>query len=99
MDMENDDLLEYCKRDVQITNILYNKIKNLSFNWEESLTLEHEFATVIERQVAHGFHFNQVEGAKLYAKLLEDRTKVASELRTVFGSWYQPDGEFTPKKK
>ena len=98
MDMENDDLLEYCKRDVQITNILYNKIKNLSFNWEESLTLEHEFATVIERQVAHGFHFNQVEGAKLYAKLLEDRTKVASELRTVFGSWYQPDGEFTPKK-
>jgi DNA polymerase I-like protein with 3'-5' exonuclease and polymerase domains len=65
---------------------------------EEAIELEHKFAQVIQRQVEHGFAFDVKKGQELYVSLLKRQEELGRGLRDSYGSWYVPDGEFTPKK-
>jgi len=97
---------DYCAQDVEVTHALYRSLlsKNLS---EESVSLEHGFASVIRLMSKRGFAFNSSKAGSLYAKLQQKRVELEQQLQVVFPSkihtmkmcmWETPDGrEWTTK--
>jgi DNA polymerase-1 len=76
----------YCEQDVEVTTKLWALCQQrLSEDWgPECVELEHEVATIIARQMAHGFAFDVQGAATLYAKLAARRTELAEQLQKVF---------------
>jgi DNA polymerase-1 len=90
------DMEDYCVQDVQVTTELWTRL--LAHNYsEKSIQLEHEVATIINRQVMHGFCFNEKEAAILYGELSAQREVLFHQLIAVFGSWYVSDKDRLPK--
>ena len=97
---------DYCAQDVEVTHALYRSLmsKNLS---EESVSLEHDFASVIRLMSQRGFAFNSSKAGGLYAKLQQKRVELEQQLQVVFPSkihtmkmcmWETPDGREWPTK-
>jgi DNA polymerase-1 len=66
-DKLSDEMIEYCKRDVQITCEIYLLLKYIEgtdFS-EESIQLEHEIASIIAEQSRYGFYLNQKKAIDL----------------------------------
>tara|TARA_R110002074_G_scaffold349590_1_gene520164 strand:+ start:166 stop:1980 length:1815 start_codon:yes stop_codon:yes gene_type:complete len=91
------EMADYCAQDVSVTSHLKTHFEALDYS-EEATKLEHEFATIIQRQVEYGFNFNVKKGQELYVTLLKRQESLGKTLREQFGSRYVSDGEFTPKK-
>lgn len=90
-------MAEYCMQDVRVQTTLYYHFLSLDYA-EEAVNLEHEFALIINRQVAHGFKFDTKKAAALYVELLGQRTDLEQQLKNNFGIMYLSEGQFTPKK-
>jgi len=90
-------MADYCVQDVSVTAHLKCHFEALEYS-EEAIKLEHEFATIIQRQVEYGFNFDVKKGQELYVSLLKRQETLGRSLREQFGSRYVSDGEFTPKK-
>jgi DNA polymerase I-like protein with 3'-5' exonuclease and polymerase domains len=91
------EMQEYCEQDVQVTLTLYKMLQNHSYS-EEAIKLEHDFARIIQRQIARGFSFDKKKAEKLYIELLERRNVLHEELREVFGTWYEKKADKIPKR-
>lgn len=91
------EMLDYCWQDVMVTKLLFEKLcgKGLS---EESIQLEHEVATIIQKQIEHGVLFDIEAAEKLYCTLITRKQELNSELQQVFQPWYKFGGQFVPKK-
>lgn len=87
---------DYCKQDVTVTAKLWGVLKSKGFS-EESIELEHQVATIIERQVAYGFLFDAERARELEKTLVKRRAELAAQLAEVFPPWQSSRGMFTPK--
>jgi DNA polymerase I-like protein with 3'-5' exonuclease and polymerase domains len=91
------EMSEYCEQDVHVTHLVYQKLlsKDLA---PECLELEHEVATIIQRQVEHGFCFDEKKGQQLYIQLLQRREELTKQLQEVFKPWEVVDRVLIPKR-
>jgi DNA polymerase-1 len=86
------EMVEYCKRDVEVTNRLYEKL--LDRAPEEAIWLEQEFAKIIGRQERYGVYFD-VDGAQsLHIDLMREAEAAEEKLFEVF----KPLKTWTPKQ-
>tara|TARA_Y100001963_G_scaffold45728_1_gene64456 strand:- start:2015 stop:3772 length:1758 start_codon:yes stop_codon:yes gene_type:complete len=93
-DQYTDEMKEYCKRDVDLTEKLWRSIDVTG--QERALELEHEIAAICYNQERYGFPFDTAKAVKLYGVLVDRRQSLHSELRSAFGSWVLDEG---PRKK
>jgi len=92
------EMSDYCEQDVAVTVALHEKLKGIETS-EEALQLEHDVATIIQRQVAYGWQFNVTKGWKLYAEIMSLRENLKLKLQGVFPPFWLRDGkDVTPKK-
>ena len=90
------DMMDYCRRDVELTYKLYCKLLRAGFS-EKSIDMEHEIHKVCQKQTEDGFPFDAEKGARLYAVLSSMRQKHNTKLKKVFGSWEEEGETWTPK--
>lgn len=90
------DMEDYCVQDVVVTVTLWEKIQAKQYD-ERAILLEHQVAEIINRQVQHGFCFNEKEAVALYGELSGQREVLFNQLKDVFGSWYVKDKDRIPK--
>lgn len=96
-DAYSPEMLEYCKQDIEVTRLLFDKLLNKGYP-ETAIQLEHDIAWLMAKQERNGFPFDSEKAVKLYAVLAEKRQELEEKLVKTFGSWYSSKGEFTPKK-
>jgi DNA polymerase I-like protein with 3'-5' exonuclease and polymerase domains len=89
----SEELGDYCKQDVVVTSLLYNRVKSKGFS-DQSIDLEHKFAEAIFNQMQNGFVFNSALAGSLYASLASDRNDLITELQALV-----PPGEQKLKTK
>lgn len=90
------DMEDYCVQDVVVTHELWLKLLKENYD-ERAITLEHQVAEIIHRQIQHGFYFNEKAAVELYAELSGQREILFNQLKEVFGSWYVKDKDRLPK--
>ena len=89
-DRFSNDTIEYCKRDVDITEKVYLQLRREGQDFShESIRLEHKIASVIDAQSRHGFFLDRDKAEDLLAETYEKAKKIELELQT----------EFKPKPK
>jgi|TARA_B100001964_G_scaffold235778_1_gene296453 DNA polymerase I-like protein with 3'-5' exonuclease and polymerase domains len=93
----NEDMQEYCERDVELTHLFYRVILSKKYS-QEALDLEHQFAKVIFLQEQHGFNFNKEAAEKLLTDLIKRRLDLEEELQLAFPAWTKDLGEFIPAR-
>lgn len=100
------DMVDYCKRDVDLTEKVYETLtKELSGFREESIKLEHDVARIITKQIENGWYINEREANILLGELREKLHNVEVEVRNTFkplpvwidlqhpgDKWYNKDG-------
>jgi len=96
-DLFTPEMADYCIQDISVTAALMEHFDEINYS-KEAVELEHQFATVIQRQVEYGFAFDVTKGQELYVSLLKRQEAVGERLRKAYGSWYVSDGDLTPKK-
>lgn len=97
----NEEMLEYCVQDVQVTLRLFEKLISDSHYfpvapngepWMAAVRLEHQAAWTLAQMERNGFPFDHVAAEKLYMELAGRRSDLLMQLIETFGSWYQPHG-------
>jgi len=77
------EMLQYCLQDVMVTKALWDAIQKKNPS-EASVTLEHEFAILMEAMTRHGVTFNKAKAVDLYGTLAKRRLVVEQQLQEVF---------------
>ena len=80
------EMLDYCEQDCFCTLELLEKQLEKEYS-KTAIDLEHEFATIIQRQVQNGFAFDEVAAAKLYGELCGKRQEIIQEMQDTFEGW------------
>ena len=79
------DMVEYCKRDVELTALVYTHLmKELEDFKEESITLEHNVARIVNQQVNNGWTINEREANLLLGELRQKLHDVETTVRKTF---------------
>jgi len=76
-------LQDYCERDVEVTQVLYNFLDAKDYS-VEAIELEHKVAHIVHRMEQRGVLFNVKEAEKLHAQLLARKFELETELQTAF---------------
>lgn len=92
-----EDMLEYCKRDVEVTLKLYEKLEAKGYP-KMAIDLEHQIAWVMAKQERNGFCFNENAAGELYGELAVRRSQIEDQLVETFGCWYVGKAPKTPKR-
>ena len=93
----NDEMLKYCKQDVKVTSMLFNKL--ISKNYPlKAIELEHDIAWLMAKQERNGFPFNEEKAVSLYGELVSKRQVLIDYLVKSFGSWKKFIGYKTYKR-
>ena len=90
-DFYDKEMEEYCIRDVDLTHKLWEFLD--TDRNREDVNLEHEIAKICYDQEWFGFPFDTEKAVKLYAKIIERKDSLESELQDAFGSWVLDEGE------
>lgn len=93
----NEDMLVYCKQDVKVTSMLFDKLISKKFPLM-AIELEHNIAWLMAKQERNGFCFDKDKAVELYAKLSERRQVLMEALVKSFGSWKRLVGYKTYKR-
>jgi len=96
----SDEMVEYCKRDVQVTTKLYHKLIEKS-DWmhRDTLVFEQEVQKIIIQQYLNGWSFNVKEAQKLHVELVQELQNAEQTLFETFKPLFLPDGKAkTPAK-
>ena len=79
------DMVEYCRRDVELTEKVYNHLTLEGSNFSnKSIRLEHKIAHIIHMQSKHGFYLNREKAEDLWAETLGKAKNIEKELQTAF---------------
>lgn len=89
-------MADYCVQDVSVASHLKYHFDVLEYS-KEAIDLEHQFATIIQRQTEHGYSFDVHKGQELYVRLLKRQEELGNALRKHYGTWFISEGEVTPK--
>jgi DNA polymerase I-like protein with 3'-5' exonuclease and polymerase domains len=80
-------MIEYCKRDVDVTEKLYNKLVEqmqiLKFS-KHCVDLEHSTAFICKDQEDNGFQFKKQDAVALYSELTTRMNRIERDLQQVF---------------
>ncbi len=72
-DTYNEDMLDYCKQDVNITHKLYDKLKEEGKGFSSSsVNLEHQVRVILNQQEKNGFALDVRKAMSLYNKLRDE---------------------------
>ena len=93
----NHDMLEYCQRDVDVTHLLFDKIKRENYS-EKAIELEHHFAHWIRKQEEHGVYFDETTAQSLHSILTKRRLELEDNLALVFPAWEKHCGSKVYKR-
>jgi len=79
------DMVDYCKRDVELTQLVYGHLmKELEHFKEESITLEHNVARIVNRQVENGWTIHERDANLLLGELRQKLHDVETTVRKTF---------------
>lgn len=85
-DAFSDEMYTYCKQDVNVTRVLYEKFLTKDYPLT-AVELEHDIAWIMAKQERNGFVFDKDEAIKLYGTLADDRAKLYDTLTNTFKPW------------
>ena len=95
-DYVSEDMLTYCRNDVELTERLYKFLINKTKDFGMSIELEHKVAQIIQKQHERGFKINVVEAYELQSKFQEDMNDLTTKVRQTFPP-IKIEEEFIPK--
>jgi len=95
-DKFSEEMLKYCRNDVNLTEKLYNFLCKKMTDFGESIALEHKVAKIIQRQHQKGFLIDVVGAHMLQAKFQEDMNNLQLIVRKTFPP-LKVETEFIPK--
>ena len=95
-DYFSEDMLTYCRNDVELTERLYKFLINKTKDFGMSIELEHKVAQIIQKQHERGFKINVVEAYELQSKFQEDMNDLTTKVRETFPPM-KIEEEFIPK--
>jgi len=95
-DFFSEEMLIYCRNDVDLTQKLYKFLIKRTEDFGESIKLEHDVAKIIQKQHERGFKIDIVEANMLQAKFQEDMNILQSKVRETFPP-LKIETEFIPK--
>lgn len=87
----NQDMFDYCKRDVEVTHLLFKKIMEENYS-KQAIALEHNFALWIRKQEEHGILFDETTAKSLLSILVKRKLQLEDELAVVFPAWEKTVG-------
>lgn len=93
----SEEMLEYCEQDVAVTVRLFKVLEKQNYS-PTAIQLEHEIAWLMAKQERNGFFFDVKKAEELEMELRSKYVKVESQLKETFGSWYESQGERTPRR-
>lgn len=73
----------YCEQDVQVLEAVYAHLFQVGFS-PEALALEMAFAEIIQKQIEHGFPFDEAAAAGFYGELCAEREALLARLQAAF---------------
>jgi DNA polymerase I-like protein with 3'-5' exonuclease and polymerase domains len=78
-------MVEYCKRDTDVTAQVYRVLQNESSGFsDQAIALEHRVAEIIQTQQENGWVVNERDAHLLLARLQQRRQEIEDEVRTTF---------------
>jgi len=83
-DFFSEDMLKYCRNDVDLTQKLYNFLIKRTKDFGDSIQLEHKVSEIIQRQHERGFKIDVVNAYGLQAKFQEDMNELQNQVRATF---------------
>ena len=95
-DYFSEDMLTYCRNDVELTERLYKFLINKTKDFGMSIELEHKVEQIIQKQHERGFKINVVEAYELQSKFQEDMNDLTTKVRQTFPPM-KIEEEFIPK--
>ena len=95
-DYFSEDMLTYCRNDVELTERLYKFLIKKTTDFGQSVELEHKVAQIIQKQHERGFIINVVEAYELQSKFQEDMNDLTTKVRQTFPPM-KIEEEFIPK--
>ena len=91
------EMLIYCKRDVELTHKVYNHLKLEGKNFSDySLRLEHDIRSIVSKQEKNGFYLDQQKAMELRAKLEDQAEDIEKNVHKTFPPLKREE-EFVPK--
>ena len=91
------EMLTYCKRDVELTHKVYNYLKLEGKNFSDySLRLEHDIRSIVSKQEKNGFYLDQQKAMQLRAKLEDQAEDIEKNVHKTFPP-IKREEEFVPK--
>jgi len=91
------EMLTYCKRDVELTHKVYNHLKLEGKNFSDySLRLEHDIRSIVSKQEKNGFYLDQQKAMELRAKLEDQAEDIEKNVHKTFPPLKREE-EFVPK--
>ena len=78
------EMIDYCKQDVQVTVQLYNKLTRDLQEYGSSVDLEHRVAFLMKKQEDNGFKLNVPEAVSLLAQLKDRMSFITDHLQNIF---------------
>lgn len=85
-DRFSDEMYTYCKQDVNVTRLLYEKFLAKGYPLT-AIELEHNIAWVMAKQERNGFVFDKDSAIKLYGELSNVRDEIYNTLTDTFKPW------------
>ena len=95
-DYFSEEMLRYCRNDVDLTEKLYNFLSRKMTDFGKSIELEHKVAHIIQKQHEKGFMIDVVGAHMLQAKFKEDMNTLQNKVRETFPP-LKIETEFIPK--
>lgn len=78
------EMIEYCKQDVHVTTLLYDKLSKELSSFGDSVQLEHRVAWLMKKQEDNGFKLDVPQAVTLLAQLKDRMSVITDEMQTVF---------------
>ena len=95
-DFFTEEMLTYCRNDVELTERLYKFLITKTKDFGQSIELEHKVAEIIQKQHDRGFKINVIDAYELQCKFQEDMNDLTSKVRETFPP-LKIETEFIPK--
>ena len=95
-DYFSEEMLRYCRNDVDLTEKLYSFLSRKMTDFGKSIELEHKVAHIIQKQHEKGFMIDVVGAHMLQAKFKEDMNTLQDKVRQTFPP-LKIETEFIPK--